>query len=175
MKHTGKSAHGEALARELNRTFCDTDELLREIDAAETGMRRTARDIYLEDGAERFRLLEATACQLAAGREEDLVIATGGGLCDNEAALNTTHGGLVVHLVDSPEALSQRIMRRGIPAFLRTSDAEVARTRFFALYERRVTAYDAIAKLRIDLTGMPLQTATARVISMVKEHLDGRK
>ncbi|MFW6262363.1 MAG: shikimate kinase, partial [Spirochaetota bacterium] len=54
MKHTGKSVHGRALAERLGARFCDIDTLVQELDSTETGMRRPVRDIYREDGAERF-------------------------------------------------------------------------------------------------------------------------
>ncbi len=174
MKHTGKSRHGEALARALGRVFCDTDTLIREIDAAAGAQRvRTARDIYLEDGAERFRQLETAAFRLVAEREEPIVIATGGGLCDNEDAVRSTSGGMMVHLVDSFEAISDRIFRRGIPAFLYTTDEQVGRKRFREIYDRRTAAYDAMADVRVELTGMSPSCAETRLIEQIRRHLHG--
>jgi shikimate kinase len=175
MKHTGKSRHGRALATELGRSFCDTDALIQELDATETGMRRTVRDIYLEDGRNRFQQLETAACRLAAERDGALVVATGGGLCDNPEALATTAGSLRVHLVDSHEAIAERIFRGGIPAFLDTDDERVARERFRRLYDRRVAAYDAITDIRVDLNGCSLQQAQSRIVREVKEYSSGGK
>ncbi|MFW6288793.1 MAG: shikimate kinase, partial [Spirochaetota bacterium] len=145
MKHTGKSQHGMALAEALGWDFLDTDTLIQELDSTETGMRRTVRDIYREDGPGRFQQLEAAACRLAAERGDSLVIATGGGVCDNPVALASIAEGLLVHLVDSLESLSRRIFSRGIPAFLRTDDEATGRKRFRELYARRIASYDDIA------------------------------
>lgn len=171
LKHTGKTVHGRALAGALSVTFRDTDALVQELDSTETGMRRTVRDIFLEDGAERFRQLEAAACALVDGSEEPLVVATGGGICDNEAALESLRGGTKVYLVDAFDALARRVMRGGIPAFLHTSDPAVARARFREIYDRRSAAYERIADLTIDLTGRSLEEARAVVVSTVEEHL----
>ncbi len=175
MKHTGKSQHGRALAETLGWHFLDTDTLIQELDSTETGMRRTVRDIYREDGAERFQQLEAAACRLAAERSESLVVATGGGFCDNPDAVASTCDGLRVHLVDSVESLSQRVFRSGIPAFLHTDDEAVGRERFRELYTRRVTAYDELAELRIDFQARSLHEAQAQLIRSVEEFLSGGK
>ncbi len=175
MKHTGKSRHGCTLADGLRRDFCDTDTIIREIDEAQHGSRRTVRDIYLEDGAERFRQLETAACRLIAAREEPLVVATGGGLCDNQEALESTRGYLLVHIVDTYEAIAERVFTRGIPAFLRTEDERIARERFRELYDRRIGIYDSIAHLRVEINGRPLRSAGALVAATITEYLNGRQ
>ncbi|MFW5685741.1 MAG: shikimate kinase [Spirochaetota bacterium] len=175
MKHTGKSRHGRMLAETLGRAFWDTDALIQELDAADTGMRRTVRDIYLEDGADRFRQLEHAACELAAQRDEASVIATGGGLCDNPEAVEVVQGGLRVHLLDALEALEARIFRGGIPAFLHTQDDVVARERFGELYERRVSSYDSLADLRVDLRNLSLAEAQSVLRASIEEYMRGRK
>lgn len=175
MKHTGKSRHGVALAAQLDRGFCDTDTIIQEIDSAQHGNRRTVRDIYLEEGVDRFRQLETAACRLVAARDEALVIATGGGVCDNAEALESTEGGLLVHIVDTHDAIAKRVFARGIPAFLQTKDERVGRERFRELFDRRVARYDAIAHLRVELDGRPLGSARSLIIATVTEYLNGRK
>lgn len=175
MKHTGKSQHGAALADAIDYAFCDTDSLIQELDSAESGMRRTIRDIYLEDGVERFRQLEAAACRLAVERDAKVVVATGGGVCDNPPALEATAGGFRVHLVDSEDALATRVFRGGIPGFLHTRDRDVARRRFAELYERRVAAYEELADITIDLRGASLADARTQILSTIEEYLRGRK
>ncbi len=175
MKHTGKSHHGAALAGQLDRGFCDTDTIIQEIDSAQHGNRRTVRDIYLEEGVERFRRLETAACRLVAAREEPLVVATGGGLCDNQEALQSTEGSLLVHIVDTHDAIARRVFARGIPAFLQTKDERLGRERFRELYDRRVALYDSIARLTVELNGKPLGAARSLIIATVTEYLNGRK
>jgi shikimate kinase len=174
MKHTGKSQHCRALAETLGWEFCDTDTLIQELDSTETGMRRPVRDIYREDGVDRFRQLEAAAFQLAAERVDPLVIGTGGGLCDNPAAVATTEGGLRVHLVDSFDAIAHRVFRGGIPAFLHTTDETTGRARLREVYDRRVRAYDEMAELRVDFDGASLGDARDALIATVEEYLNGR-
>lgn len=175
MKHTGKSVHGRALAERLGARFCDVDTLVRELDSTETGMHRPVRDIYREDGVERFRQLEAAACRLTTELDDNLVVSTGGGICDNEDALEAIADGLRVHLRDGHDAIAGRIFRGGIPAFLHTDDETVARERLRELYDRRVTAYDRIADLTIDVTDLGLSDARSLVLTTVEEHLNGGK
>lgn len=175
MKHTGKSQHGIALATALGWDFLDTDRMIQELDSAESGMRRTVRDIYREDGVDRFRQLELTAMQLIADQKNNVVVATGGGICDNPQALQSMEGGLRVHLYDTLESITERVLRGGIPAFLDASDDETARARFAELYEHRVPIYDRIADIRIDLAGRDLTSARSHIISTIEEYLNGRK
>lgn len=170
-KHTGKSQHGRALASSLRYRFVDTDLLIQELDSTESGMRRTVRDIYREDGRQRFQQLEATACRLAVEYEDPSIIATGGGLCENPAALEPVGEHLLVHLVDSLEEISMRVLRAGIPAFLETADPREARERLAVLFKRRVSTYDDLAAVRIDLSGMSLERARESVLSTVEAYL----
>ena len=175
MKHTGKSVHGRALAERLGARFYDIDTLVQELDSTEGAMRRPVRDIYREDGAERFRQLEAAACRLAAELTEELVVSTGGGICDNPEALEAISDGLRVHLRDSYDAIAHRIFRGGIPAFLHTDEEPVARSRLRELYDRRVASYDGIADLTIDLTDLTIADARSLVLRTVEEHINGGK
>ncbi len=175
MKHTGKSVHGRALAERLGRRYCDVDALVRELDSTETGMRRPVRDIYREDGVDRFRQLEAAASRLTTELGEDVVVSTGGGICDNPEALEAIAGGLRIHLLDGHEAIAKRIFRGGIPAFLHTGDETIARQRLRKLYDRRVAAYNDLADLTIHLTNLNLGDARELVLRTVEEHLHGGK
>jgi shikimate kinase len=171
-KHTGKSQHGAALAATIGYRFVDTDTLIQEIDSTESGMRRLVRDIYAEDGRERFQQLEAASCRLAMEMEES-VIATGGGLCDNLEALAAFEGSLFVHLRDSFDSLSRRIFRSGIPAFLHTNDPALAEARLRELYDRRVAAYNTFADVVIDVSRLGLEEAQNRTIAEVKKVIEG--
>ena len=138
-------------------------------------MRRPVREIYREDGRERFQQLEAASCRLGMDAEAPVVMATGGGLCDNEAALNSISGALIIHLYDTIESITPRIMRGGIPAFLDTEDPEIAVERLAVLFERRIALYDELAAIRIDLSGMPLHVAQDRVIRTTTDYMEANR
>ena len=86
VKHSGKTQHGDSLAGELGRSFLDLDTLIQYLDEEKNGVRRTVRQIYRKVGVDRFRELEAEACRMAADDEREVVVATGGGVCDNDDA-----------------------------------------------------------------------------------------
>ena len=174
LKHTGKSSIAPALAARFGLPCLDTDAIVQELDRAADGSLRTVRDIYREDGSERFRQLERAACRLTADRTDAPVVATGGGVCDNPGALDAISGGLLIHLVDTYETLVERVLRRGIPAFLDTDDVRVARERFRELYDRRIAQYERIADITVRLDGLAVDAAIDAVATAIEEHNRGR-
>jgi len=104
MKHTGKSTVGALLAERLARPFFDTDALITQIAGA------SPRELYDAGGAALMMEREAEACRSLSGLSP-AVIATGGGLADNEAALQAiTPKNLVIYLDTPFEILYERIM-----------------------------------------------------------------
>ena len=175
MKHSGKSHHGAAVAAAVGRPFVDIDEVIQEIDAEVSGATRTVRKIYREDGEARFRQLETTACRLTENRNAPLVIATGGGICDNHEAMSIVRRGKCVYIHDSLDRLTQRVLAGGIPPFLNTDDAAVARKRFAELYRHRTECYRKVADVTVEVIDMDLQQAERAVVHAVKESLSGGK
>jgi shikimate kinase len=171
MKHTGKTHHGASLAASLGREFVDIDSLIQELDAASGGMRRPVREIFREDGVERFQQLETAACRMAQNRERPVVVATGGGVCDNHDAMRLLQSGTRVYLHDSLERLTGRVFASGIPAFLGSNDPEEARQRFAELYVRRSECYKKTATITVSVEDLGLRDAERKVIATVKEYL----
>ena len=100
IKHCGKSTQGKLLAKHFSCPFFDTDDEV----TALTG--KSPREIYSELGKEAFIEAEKNACQnlvekilsqasasTAQSQAEAnvSVIATGGGICNNPAALEILH------------------------------------------------------------------------------------
>lgn len=85
VKHSGKSTMAKVLSEYLNCEFDDTDTVI------EKAYSKTVRQIYNQEGKEFFLQAEAEACKkivdLAKNKKNKLVIATGGGICDNNDAL----------------------------------------------------------------------------------------
>lgn len=68
----GKSYIGKRLAKRLNYTFCDLDDLIEQQNNA------SINEIFTNQGEKSFRQLERTALQSTA-RMHDTIIACGGG------------------------------------------------------------------------------------------------
>jgi shikimate kinase len=156
-KHAGKTSTGKALASLCGGEFTDLDECVE----ARTG--KSARTLYRE-GREIFRRAEADAlAALLAENAPDAacppalcVIASGGGLADNDAALSFLRqpyrAPLLVYLDVSAETAWVRIEEQAaktgeLPPFLDTEDPRETHRQ---LHERRASLYREIAGLVID-------------------------
>ncbi|MFI6802642.1 shikimate kinase [Streptosporangium canum] len=101
---SGKSTVGRLLADRLGVAFRDTDTDVEVVAGKPVG------DIFVEDGEERFRELEAAAVRLALA-EHDGVLSLGGGAVLAEATRELLAGHSVVYL---EVGLSQAVQRVGL-------------------------------------------------------------
>ncbi|MDR1058835.1 MAG: AAA family ATPase [Treponema sp.] len=170
-KYSGKSTVGRILAETWGCPFVDLDILIEE----QCG--RSPRELYRE-GAEVFRKAEAAALSslLAArpkggravlhcpqpeesqkpGVSAETVVAAGGGLIDNEEALQLLEGVLkkgrpeleIICLEVSAETAWERIRRAAeesgeLPVFLQTADPKETHRN---LHNRRMGGYKKLAR-----------------------------
>ncbi|MFD8563172.1 shikimate kinase [Streptosporangium canum] len=101
---SGKSTVGRLLADRLGVAFRDTDTDVEVVAGKPVG------DIFVEDGEERFRELEAAAVRLALA-EHDGVLSLGGGAVMAETTRELLAGHSVVYL---EVGLSQAVQRVGL-------------------------------------------------------------
>ncbi|MEV4182184.1 shikimate kinase [Streptosporangium canum] len=101
---SGKSTVGRLLADRLGVAFRDTDTDVEVVAGKPVG------DIFVEDGEERFRELEAAAVRLALA-EHDGVLSLGGGAVLAETTRELLAGHSVVYL---EVGLSQAVQRVGL-------------------------------------------------------------
>ena len=111
VKHTGKSHVARLVAGGMNRGLIDIDEKIEQMYAVQSGERLVVRDIYRHDDGQIFRRLETEACSRAARSPEPVVVATGGGVCDNSEAIAELRSGLIVALEADPEACAHARVR----------------------------------------------------------------
>ncbi|MDE7478489.1 MAG: shikimate kinase, partial [Lachnospiraceae bacterium] len=102
---SGKTTVGRNVAKLMNYTFVDTDELIVE------QQNRSINEIFAADGEQAFRDMETALLQkLIADKKEHLVISTGGGMplrAENRQLLSRL--GKVVYLKASPKTIYNRI------------------------------------------------------------------
>jgi shikimate kinase len=140
-KHVGKTSAGRALAALCHCEFIDLDELV----TRQTN--KSPRSLY-EEGPELFRQAEAGALAslMSDGQPPALrVVAAGGGLIDNDAAMRLVNSGdvVMVYLAVSAATAWNRIRaEKSLPPFLNTETPEATHR---ALHERRAAAYLASA------------------------------
>lgn len=155
IKHSGKSRLSACCAEMLAPTRSierfDLDELILSETA---GQFASIRQLYRDLGKHCFMELERDALvrllQSVEAREHTTtLVATGGGICDNEAAVALMHAsGTIIYLHVAQEALYQRIAAAGIPPFLEGSNPREA---FDKLYAERDGRYGKIADLVLKL------------------------
>jgi shikimate kinase len=148
-KHSGKTSAGAALAARCSGRFIDLDELVEQRSG------KSPRTLYAE-GPEVFREAEAGALAslLEAESGGRRVIAAGGGVIDNPAALALIAAGktlLPVYLNVSAETAWERIRGAGeLPPFLKTEHPMETHR---ALHRRRAAAYRKLARFTIEAEG----------------------
>jgi len=102
---SGKTSIGKILASELGIKFLDTDELIEEHEGC------PIETIVSERGWDHFREVERIIIK-EASRDDNLVIATGGGaVMDEENVENLKKSGWVVWLKGEKEVLRKRMHR----------------------------------------------------------------
>lgn len=159
MKHVGKTTLGQQFATRHHLAWIDMDELI--VDRARESYNieaRNAREVYIKLGKDGFQEIETAAARyLRLYSSRNQIIATGGGIADNPAALAELAAiGTSVYLQESPDILFQRIMAGGLPPFL---DARDPRGSFDELFDRRDAIYRKTARIVLNLQGASIPEA----------------
>ncbi len=89
---------------------------------------------------------------------------------DETAMAELRRSGVFVYLKDTESALFERIMRRGLPAFLPESDPAGA---FHEMYLRRDGIYADQAEIIVEVDNLDADSAYRRILSAVRERING--
>jgi shikimate kinase len=138
MMGSGKTTMGRALAKQLGKTFVDSDEEI----IKRTGV--TVPHIFDIEGEEGFRLRETAAIKDLAGRD-NMVLATGGGAVlaeENRTALQ--QNGIVIYLKASVHDLWQRTRHDRNRPLLQTKDPH---GRLTELFQQRDPLYQQVSDI----------------------------
>ncbi len=179
LKHSGKTTLARRLSRRLAYTFRDLDhEMVRAAEhdgrfsrSSETeGDRNPIRSLYRAVGGDRFRSWETEVLtRITAARTGDdpavrpVLLATGGGICDNREAMGILgEHYYVLYLRNDPLVLYERIAARGIPAFL---DPSRPRDHFLEIAAGRDTLYQRSAREVVDLSGLTPEEAFRELLN----------
>jgi shikimate kinase len=135
---SGKTTIGALLAERLGVGFRDTDA------DVEAVVGKTVGDVFVEDGEERFRELEAQAVQTALA-EHDGVLSLGGGAILKESTQRLLADHQVVYL---QVGLDQAVKRVGL-ASARPLLVLNPRSRLRKLMEERRPLYERLAVLTV--------------------------
>ncbi len=156
---SGKTTIGQLLAQKLEISFRDTDQVIE----AETG--RSISDIFLEDGEEKFRLLEKAALRSEL-LTDGTVLALGGGApisMDAQSALRAI-ASPVIYLDISLAAVAPRIgFNRDRPLLLHNP-----RGQWQTLMEARRPIYESIADTIIDVNEKTEEEIAALILEAIQ-------
>lgn len=162
IKHCGKSTQGKKISEELKLDFYDTDDLIYD----QTGL--DARSLYKSQGKEAFMQAELKACQfLQESLKSAAVIATGGGICENQEAVKILKEiGTIVYLEIAEKAAADRIVReakfladgsiQNLPAYIANknpANEKEVRELFHSFYIERTQKYKSLANVTILMQG----------------------
>jgi shikimate kinase len=153
---SGKSTVGHRLADELGVAFRDTDADVEAVAG------KPVSDIFIEDGEDRFRDLEAAAVRLALA-EHDGVLSLGGGAILREATQDLLAGHTVVYLQVS---LSDAVKRVGL-ATARPLLVLNPRSRLKKLMDERQPVYHRLATLVVDTSDREPEEITREILKEI--------
>ena len=173
IKHSGKSNVGKTaaslIARERNAVFVDTDDLI--VQALPSGY-SGIRDFYRREGKDAFMDLEYRSLKkyLSSVKEDlTIIIATGGGACDNTRMVSLMkESGTVLYLCLKEETLLRRIQKKGIPPFLDENDIENS---FHTLFVSRDREYRHICDFVVPLEDLKSIEHNGQVLASFIVHI----
>lgn len=162
IKHCGKSTQGKLLAKHFDCPFFDTDDEVTVL----TG--KNPRQIYTEQGKEAFLEAEKLACEKLADKLSSInkaVIATGGGICNNPAALEVLHKlGTFVFLNADEKTAANRIVweikydsdgkMKNLPAYIANknpANVKDVRAIFHDFYIERQKIYEDLCDIEVKM------------------------
>lgn len=170
-KGTGKSTIGKELVGLTGLSIIETDDMVEQIFAAESGRKLTCRQIYMEKGPEYFRSLESQAARMAAEKDWQFVILGGSILMNPDNRRLLRNGAMIVYLTASVDITYKRVLAGGLPPWLRDDDS-------FEQYAKEVAYRNEVLTPFADIimdssSGTPAEMA-ARVVDLIKEELSIR-
>ncbi|MCC6573053.1 MAG: type I 3-dehydroquinate dehydratase [Planctomycetes bacterium] len=155
MRGAGKSTLAPALARELGVPAFDLDALI------ELRQGQPVADIFARKGEPHFRVLEDAELSLLAAREQDGVVATGGGVVENPRLIETMRNSGRVLWLDVPaDELRKRVAAGGARPAL--TGANVA-TELDAVLARRKPMYQRAAHAVIETGARPASVLAGEI------------
>lgn len=177
-KHCGKSTQGKLLAQKLGINFYDIDEEIARLKGTDV------RTFYAKNGVAAFVLAEEEACQEVISKNENqaLVIATGGGICDNPPALEVLRNcGTFVFLRLDIKYSVGRIMAKieetefgtfkNVPAYVLDENPKSLKDIENILknkFEERYQKYQAIADVVVDIKNAPIEENFTSLLGALK-------
>jgi shikimate kinase len=149
----GKSTIGKKLAKQLDRSFIDTDkEIVKD--------HGSIIKLFEKFGEQHFRDLETQ--YLAEAIDSGSVVATGGGVVISGKNRELLKKSFVIYLSTNGRHMASRLLAGKRP-LLKNGIADWKR-----IYEERKPLYEEIASLEVVTSGKPMGGIVSEIVEVVK-------
>ncbi|MCR4580593.1 MAG: hypothetical protein K5681_09640 [Treponema sp.] len=178
LKHCGKSTQGKLLAEKLEVDFFDIDQEI------EKAVGKPVRILYKTKGASEFMLQEEKACDkiVSENAGKQIVVATGGGICDNPPAITrlrelNTFVFLRLDMDFSINRIMDKIQKNefgtflNLPAYVEAENPKTlkdVREILQKKFQERFLKYEAIADIIVDIKNAPIDENLNRILEALK-------
>ena len=174
LKHCGKSSVGLNLAWLLKCPFHDADHLLEEYYFLHYPCRKrlACREIYIKLGKQKFDPLQFETLQHFFANQKNntqFVLALGGGAADLAEIESLLQNCLVVLLQESLERLFARIVRRGLPPFLKAANLEQSFAKFQKQSDARLQNYRRWADVSVSCNGCESEEIAQQILLALQQ------
>ena len=165
---SGKTEVGKILARELEKDFLDTDELI------EDNAGCSIETIISRDGWNHFREIEKSLIE-EVSRRNNLIIATGGGVVmDEDNVKNLKENAWIVWLDGKLEVLGERMNREQKSGKIRPSLTGVdPLEEIKQVLDVRIPFYKKAANFVVDTSNRTLEKVAASITNNLPRGFKG--
>lgn len=155
---TGKTSVGKSLAKRLDMTFVDMDDVIVQREG------KSVSDIFAQDGESHFRQLERNLVQELSA-ESGKVIAPGGGIVLNPDNISDFESsGLVICLTATPETILDRVKDDKHRPLLEEGDKL---EKIKSILDKRIDLYNAISR-QLPTDGLSVDDVVDNVIELYR-------
>jgi len=158
---SGKTQVGKELAKELARSFFDTDSLIEE----KYGLKITA--IFADKGESFFREAESRIIDEVTAEDGQVISCGGGAILRNENVNYLKNNGILIYLKAPFEVLYDRIKASSDRPLLHTAEPEQSAR---ALWEARQSVYERVADLTVDTAEKSIPEIVKEIKDLWKKH-----
>jgi len=165
---SGKTEVGKILARELEKDFFDTDELI------EDNAGCSIETIISRDGWDHFREIEKSLIE-EVSRRNNLIIATGGGVVmDEDNVKNLKENAWIVWLNGESEVLGERMDKEQRSGKIRPSlTGEDPLEEIKQVLDVRIPFYKKAANFVVDTSNRTLEKVAASITNNLPKGFKG--
>jgi shikimate kinase len=148
----GKTTIGKKLAKQLGKSFLDTDkEIVKQHGAI--------AKIFEKAGEKHFRALESEF--LLAALASDSVVSTGGGVVTQERNRDALRDAFVIYLSTNGRHIASRLLAGRRP-LLKNGIADWKR-----IYEERKPFYEQVATVEVETSSKALNSVVSEIVELV--------